>query len=168
MNAPAPTYTRYRVAAIQYEPTLGEKEKNVTGLLQLVEQAAKHDARLIVLPEMATTGYCWESRTEIAPYVEPIPGPTTDRFQQLAAQYDCYITISLAEVDPTTDVYYNSLALIGPYGLIGTYRKIHSYISEPRWARDGDLDMPVPAGAVLERIEQQFGKRLIPFQRIQH
>src|SRR6266516_61304 len=143
MSAPAPTYTRYRVAAIQYEPTLGEIEKNVTDLLHLVEEAAQHNARLIVLPEMATTGYCWESRTEIAPYVEPIPGPTTDRFQQLAAQYDCYITISLAEVDPTTDVYYNSLALIGPYGLIGTYRKIHSYISEPRWARDVDLDMPV-------------------------
>ena len=143
MSVPASTYTRYRVAAIQYEPTLGEKEKNVIDLLQLVEEAAQHNARLIVLPEMATTGYCWESRSEIAPFVEPIPGPTTERFQQLAAQYDCYITVSLAEVDPTTDVYYNSLALIGPHGLIGTYRKIHSYISEPRWARDGDLDMPV-------------------------
>src|SRR5436305_11042667 len=143
MSAPVPTYTRYRVAAIQYEPTLGEKEKNVTDLLHLVEEAAQHNARLIVLPEMATTGYCWESRTEIAPYVEPIPGPTTDRFQQLAAQYDCFIAIGLAEVDPATDVYYNSMALIGPHGLIGTYRKLHSYISEPRWARDGDLGIPV-------------------------
>ena len=41
MNAPAPTYTRYRVAAIQYEPSLGEKEKNVTDLLRLVEEAAQ-------------------------------------------------------------------------------------------------------------------------------
>ena len=143
MSTPAPTYTQYRVAAIQYEPMLGEKEKNISDLLSLVEEAAQHNARLIVLPEMGTTGYCWESRTEIAPYVEPIPGPTTDRFQQFAAQYDCYIAISLAEVDPATDVYYNSMALIGPQGLIGIYRKIHSYISEPRWARDGDLDMPV-------------------------
>src|SRR5215472_271968 len=103
MNAIAPTYTRYRVAAIQYEPTLGQKEKNVTDLLRLVEEAAKHNARLIVLPEMATTGYCWESRREIAPHVEPIPGPTTDRFQQLATQYDCFIAIGLAEVDPATD-----------------------------------------------------------------
>src|SRR6266480_2678319 len=143
MNTPAPMYTRYRVSAIQYEPTLGEKEKNIADLLHLVEEAAQQNARLIVLPEMATTGYCWESRTEITPYVEPIPGPTTDRFQQLAAQYDCYIAIGLAEADPATDVYYNSLALIGPQGLIGIYRKIHSYISEPRWARDGDLDTPV-------------------------
>ncbi len=143
MGTPASTFTRYRVAAIQYEPTLGEKEKNVTDLLRLVEEAAQHNTRLIVLPEMATTGYCWESRAEIAPYVEPIPGPTTDRFQQLATQYDCYIAVSLAEVDPATNVYYNCMALIGPQGLIGTYRKIHSYISEPRWARDGDLGMPV-------------------------
>src|SRR5437762_12332335 len=96
MNAPAPTYTRYRVAAIQYEPTHGEKEKNVTDLLHLVEEASQHNARLIVLPEMATTGYCWESRTEIAPYVEPIPVTTTDRIQQLPAQDDCYITNRLA------------------------------------------------------------------------
>jgi len=143
MDATATTFTRYRVAAIQFEPTLGEKEKNITDLLQLVEEAAQHNARLIVLPEMATTGYCWESRSEIAPFVEPIPGPTTDRFQRLAATYDCYIVVSLAEVDPATDVYYNSLALLGPDGVIGTYRKIHSYISEPRWARDGDLNMPV-------------------------
>ena len=73
MSVPASTYTRYRVAAIQYEPTLGEKEKNVIDLLQLVEEAAQHNARLIVLPEMATTGYCWESRSEIAPFVESIP-----------------------------------------------------------------------------------------------
>src|SRR5213075_3292744 len=143
MSTLSPPITRYRAAAIQYESTLGEKEKNISDLLRLVEEAALHQARLIVLPEMATTGYCWESRSEIAPFVEPIPGPTTDRFQQLAAQYDCFIAIGLAEVDPATDVYYNSMALIGPHGLIGTYRKIHSYISEPRWARDGDLGMPV-------------------------
>ncbi len=135
--------SRYRVAAIQYEPTLGEKEKNIADLLRLVEDAAQHQARLIVLPEIATTGYCWESRTEIAPHVEPIPGPTTDRFQQLAATYGCFIAVSLPEVDPATNVYYNSMALISPDGVMGTYRKIHSYISENRWARDGDVGMPV-------------------------
>src|SRR6266581_3699241 len=137
------SFTRYRVAAIQYEPILGEKERNVRDLLRLAEEAAQRGARLIVLPEMATTGYCWASRTEIAPHVEPIPGPTADRFQRLASTCDCYIALGLPEVDLTTNVYYNSLALIGPEGIIGTYRKIHSYISEPRWARDGDLGWPV-------------------------
>ena len=143
MHPSIPPLIRYKVAAIQYESTLGEKEKNVVDLLRFTEEAARHEARLIVLPEMATTGYCWESRPEIAPFVEPIPGPTTDRFQELAARYGCCIAISLPEVDPATNVYYNSMALISPEGVVGTYRKIHSYISEPRWARDGDLGMPV-------------------------
>src|SRR5579863_1180310 len=143
MSAAEPSVTQYRVAAIQYEPTLGEKEKNISDLLRLTREAAQHGARLIVHPELATTGYCWLSREEIAPHVEPIPGPTTERFRQLAAQYACYIATSLPEVDPSTNVYYNSMALIGPSGLTGVYRKIHSYISEPRWARDGDLDFPV-------------------------
>ena len=143
MSNLAPSDGKYRAAAIQFEPAFGEKEQNIVRLLRLVEEAIEHDARLIVLPEMATTGYCWASRSEIAPYVEPIPGPTTDRFQQLATRHDCYIAVSLPEVDPQTLVYYNSMALLGPEGFVGTYRKLHSYISEPRWARDGDLGMPV-------------------------
>ncbi len=143
MSAPEPSIAPYTVAAIQFDPVMGEKDTNLSRLLRLTQEAAQHGARLIVHPELATTGYCWLSREEIAPYVEPVPGPTTDRFAQVAAQYDCYIATSLPEVDPATNVYYNSLALIGPAGLIGVYRKIHSYISEPRWARDGDLGFPV-------------------------
>jgi predicted amidohydrolase len=139
LNLPSP----YRVASIQYNPIFGEKEKNVSKLSSLVEEAALQGARLIVLPEMATTGYCWVSREEIAPYVETIPGPTTQRFQALASAYHCYIALGLPEVDAHTNVYYNCLVLLGPDGLVGSYRKIHSYIAEPRWARDGDLGMPV-------------------------
>jgi predicted amidohydrolase len=142
-SIPATVFTTYRVAAIQFEPIPGKKEKNIDALLDLVEEAARHEARLIVLPEMATTGYCWETREEVAPYVEPIPGPTTQRFQELATRFDCFITVSLPEVDIRTNVYYNSAALIGPAGIVGTYRKVHSYISDPRWARDGDLGLPV-------------------------
>ncbi len=143
MSAQEPSIAPYKVAAIQFDPVLGEKDKNISHLLRLTEEAAQHGARLIVHPELATTGYCWLSREEVAPYVEPVPGPTTDRFAQLTAQYDCYIATSFPEVDPATKVYYNCMVLIGPEGLIGVYRKIHSYISEPRWARDGDLGFPV-------------------------
>src|SRR6476469_6326364 len=138
-----PQDTTYRVAAIQYEPTLGEKEKNIIDLLRLVEEAAIRGARLIVLPALATTGAGWLSSDEIAPYVEPIPGPTSERFQALAQRYDCYIALGMPEVDPATQLYYNSVALLGPAGVVGTYRKIHSNIVDPRWARDGDQGIPV-------------------------
>ncbi len=129
----------YSVAAIQYEPTLGEKEKNICDLLALVEDAAKRGARLIVLPELATTGCCWASREEITPYAEPIPGPTTLRFQHLASTYSCYIVVGLPEVDLDLQLFYNSAVLVGPEKVIGIYRKVHSSLTDPRWARDGDL-----------------------------
>ena len=139
-DAPPPPY---RVAAIQFEPTLFSKGANLEALLRLTREAATGGAKLIVIPEMATTAYCWATREEIASDVEPVPGPTTERFAKIAADHDCWIVVGLAEVDSETDVYYNSAVLIGPEGPVGLYRKTHAYISEPKWAKDGDLGLPV-------------------------
>ena len=92
-SAKMPECTKYKVAALTVDPKLGEVERNVSEQLALVEEAAKNGARLIATPEMSTTGYCWYNREEVAPYVEPIPGKTTDRFQAIAAKYDCYIVV---------------------------------------------------------------------------
>ena len=145
----------YRVAALQFEPRLFAKEANLAALLRLTEEAAAGGARLIVTPEMATTAYCWASREEIAAEVEPVPGPSTQRFGEIAARYGCWIVLGLAEVDPESGVFYNSAVLIGPDGPAGLYRKTHSYISEPKWAKDGDLGLPVfetPLGRIAMTI----------------
>ena len=135
--------SRYLAAAIQFEPELFAKERNIARLLELTEEAARAGARLIVHPEMATSGYCWANREEISPFVEPVPGPTTERFGELAARYGCYVVLSFPEVVPATGVFYNCAVLVGPEGVVGHYRKTHSYISEPKWAKDGDLGLPV-------------------------
>lgn len=132
------------VAAIQFEPEFAAKERNLRQLAVLVRDAARAGARLAVLPEMGTTGYCFRSRAEVAPLVEPVPGPTTAFFGQLAQEYGLYIAVGLPEVDPRTGAYYNTAALLGPDGqLAGKYRKTHSFVDETRWARDGDLGIPV-------------------------
>lgn len=131
------------VAAVQFEPTLNDKRGNVDRLLPLVTEAAEAGARVIVTPEMATTGYCWYDRREIADLVEPIPGPTTEVFGEIARQYGCYIVVGMPEVNSATGIYYNSAALVGPDGLVGSYRKTHSFVSETKWAKDGDLGLRV-------------------------
>ena len=128
----------FRAAAIQFEPTMFAKETNIEQLLALVEEAAQQGARLITTPEMATTGYCWHSREEIAPMVETVPGKSCARFTELAARYDCYIVLGMPEVDMENSLYYNSAVLIGPQGVIGCHRKSHPYISEPKWAAAGE------------------------------
>lgn len=135
---------RYTAAAVQFEPRFGDKEYNLSRLLHLTGEAAQAGARLIVLPEMATTGYGFRSRSEIAPFVEPVPGgPTVEAFAELAARFGVYVVVGLAEVEPVTGVFYNTAALVGPGGFVGKYRKLHSFLDETRWAKDGDLGMPV-------------------------
>ncbi|WP_418749809.1 nitrilase-related carbon-nitrogen hydrolase [Frisingicoccus sp.] len=142
-SAKKPEFMRYKVAALTVDVKLGEVERNVSEQLALVEEAAKNGAKLIATPEMSTTGYCWYNRAEVKPYVETIPGPTTDRFQAIAEKYDCYIIVGMPEVDPKTDIYYNSAAFIGPKGIVGVHRKNHQYIAEPKWSKEGDYDFQV-------------------------
>ncbi|MCQ0988698.1 nitrilase-related carbon-nitrogen hydrolase [Jiella marina] len=129
----------FQAAAVQFEPAMGDKERNIEALGRLVEEAADQGARLIVTPEMGTTGYCWYDRKEVAPFVEPVPGPTTARFAAIAKRRGVFIVIGMPEIDPATDLYYNSAVLIGPEGVVGVHRKTHPYISEPKWAASGDL-----------------------------
>jgi len=135
---------RVTVAAVQFEPRLGDKAYNLQALRDLTVRAAGAGARLVVLPEMATTGYCFCDRAEVAPLVEPIPdGPTVRAFAELAAELGLHIVVGMPEVEPATGAFYNAAVLIGPQGYIGKYRKTHSFIDETRWARDGDLGIPV-------------------------
>ena len=134
---------QYMVAAITCDPKLGQKEANIAEQCSLVEEAAQKGAKLIALPEMSTTGYCWYDRQEIAPFVEPVPGPTTDTFGAIARKYNCWIVVGMPEVDEKTDIYYNSSVLIGPDGIVGVHRKTHNYVCEGRWAKQGDVDHKV-------------------------
>ncbi|MBI2888209.1 MAG: hypothetical protein HYY02_13525 [Chloroflexi bacterium] len=143
VSSAQPNGYQYKVAAIQYDATMFHKEENIRDLLALTEEAARAGARLIVTPEMATVGYCWYNRQEIAPYVEPIPGPTTDAFAAIASRHGCYIVVGMAEVDPATDIYYNAIALVGPSGVVGKYRKTHCIPAEAKWAAEGNLPLPV-------------------------
>ncbi len=131
--------SKYKTAAVQFEPTMFEKERNIARITALVEEAASEGARLIVTPEMGTTGYCWQNREEVRPFVETIPGDTTAHFQEIAKRNDCYIVIGMPEVDQVTDLYYNTAVLIGPEGVVGKHRKSHPYIAEPKWAANGDV-----------------------------
>lgn len=117
------------VATVHFEPALGEVATNRARLLALDEDAAKTGAKVIVNTELATTGYAFFSRAEFGKVAEPIPGPTTTAFGKLAKQYSVYIAIGMAEADPATQQFYNSVALVGPDGtVVGTYRKRNTLV----------------------------------------
>jgi len=53
-----------KIACIQMEPVVGERERNVRRSLELLEEAAVAGARLVVLPELCNSGYMFRSRAE--------------------------------------------------------------------------------------------------------
>ena len=132
------------VALIHASISWKDKGKNVARLLTLNEEAARSGSKIIVNTELATTGYAFESRKEIAPLTETIPGPTTDAFGEVAEKYGCYICIGLPERDAGTGIFYNSAALIGPDGRVAaSYRKASPSFRENLWAAKGNLPVPV-------------------------
>lgn len=131
------------MAAVQFNPIHGKTEANRERMIRLITEAAAKGARLIVFPEMAISGYVWDDREEIAPYVETIPGPTTEALLPVTKSYGCYVVIGLPEVDTVTGAYYNSAVLLGPDGIVGTYQKTHLFAADPRWAREGNDGFPV-------------------------
>lgn len=133
-----------KIALIHASISWKNKDNNIARLLALNEEAAKNAARIIVNTELATTGYAFLSRREIAPFAESIPGPTTGAFGRIARQYGCYICIGMPERDPRTGIIYNSAALMGPKGdVVARYRKLSPAFRENLWAAKGNLPVPV-------------------------
>lgn len=131
-----------RVSCIQFEPQLGAVADNVARASDLVRAAAAEGGRLIVLPELASTGYVFESAAEAAALAETVPdGPTTRAWAALAAELGVHIVAGIAE--SAGDVLYNAAVIVGPEGYIGTYRKAHLWDQENVFFAKGDLGFPV-------------------------
>ena len=64
-----------KVAAVQMDVKILDREHNLGQILSRLEQAAQAGAKLVIFPECALTGYCFTSREEAAPVTEEVPGP---------------------------------------------------------------------------------------------
>ena len=126
-----------QVAVAQIDPQLGEKEQNLAICVARMEEAAALGAQLLVLPECAIPGYMFDSGEEAMPYAEEIPGPTTEALERESARLGLYVVCGLLERDG--DALRNAAVLVGPDGLIGTYRKTHlPFLGVDRFVVPGD------------------------------
>ncbi len=114
----------------------GELEENRAVLAYYAEEAAHRGARIILAPELAVSGYSFDSRSEVAPSVEALNGETFERLSPVARRHGVYICTGFAEKDPATDIFYNSALVLGPDGAIAAHHR--KVASERRWARPGE------------------------------
>ena len=91
-----------------------------------VREAAARGAQIICLQEMFNSHYfCTSQSCERFDIAQPIPGPVTDRMQELARELEVVIIVPIFERQ-AAGLYRNSAAVIDADGsLLGVYHKMH-------------------------------------------
>ena len=114
-----------KVALLQQSNT-GNREANIAKLSRNIAAASASGAELIVLQELHNGLYfCQTEDTTVFDQAEPIPGPSTEYFGQLAAAHGVVIVLSLFE-RRAAGLYHNTAVVIEKDGSIaGKYRKMH-------------------------------------------
>jgi len=123
------TSSHVKIASIQMNCVLQDKQKNMEKAIDLIYEACQKGAKLIVLPELFNTGYRVEDvDIEMA---ENIPGETTDRLEMIAKKEKVNIIGCILEKGEITGTVYDTAFIVGPDGLYKEkYRKIYLWDQE--------------------------------------
>lgn len=105
---------------------VADQQLNITRLASGIANLAEHGAQLIVLQELHNSLYfCQTENVKLFDLAEPIPGPSTNFYGELARQYGVVIVTSLFE-RRAAGLYHNTAVVIEKDGNIaGKYRKMH-------------------------------------------
>lgn len=134
-----------QVACLQFAPVLGEAEENLEVTVALIEEAVASGSELIVLPELALSGYGFRDREHAAELSEEIPsGRGVQAWRELARRHRVWLVGGLAE--EASDGVYDSSVLIDREGDVrSVYRKMHLWSRENLW-----FDPGKEVGAVVD------------------
>ncbi|MCX7984665.1 MAG: carbon-nitrogen hydrolase [Bacteroidetes bacterium] len=123
-------------------------ERNISKAIDGIITAARKGAHIVCLQELFSTLYfCVTEDYEPFRLAEPVPGPTTERLQAVAKEYNVVLIASLFE-KRAEGLYHNTAAVIDADGTYrGKYRKMHipddPSFYEKFYFIPGDLGFPV-------------------------
>ena len=114
-----------KVGLIQQANT-PDRRTNMLNLAESIAACAAHGAQLVVLQELHNTLYfCQTEDTRLFDLAEPIPGPSTGFYAELAATHGIVLVTSLFE-KRAPSLYHNTAVVFDRDGSIaGKYRKMH-------------------------------------------
>jgi predicted amidohydrolase len=141
--------SKTNIACAQIDCVLGEPKTNLGKIVSSIRSAAEQDARLVMFPECALTGYAYNSLDEAIPFAEPIDGPSSEALASVCRETGAYAVVGFIEAGDKQ--FYNAAMLVGPDGVVGGYRKVHlPFIGIDRFVTPGDRQFEV--------FELPFGK----------
>ena len=128
-----------RLGYFQFNPVFGEITHNTN---KIIRELRKAEADIIVLPELAFTGYYFKDADEVATLAEePSHSQTVKMLTALCREKDFYLVTGFAE--KAHEKVFNSALLVGPDGLLHVYRKLHLFNTEKSCFTPGDKPLEV-------------------------
>lgn len=145
-EAPPPAPRKVKLAAVHLRPGGKTPEANRRAFAGLIAQAAAQGVDLVVLPETLTY---YGAGLSFAAAAEPVPGPSTRFFGELARKHNLYLVAGLLE--RSGPLVYNVAVLLDPLGgVAGKFRKVTLPSSEVEGGVTPGREYPV--------FETRFGK----------
>jgi predicted amidohydrolase len=133
-----------RIACVQTDVAIGNVAVNLEQITRRIREAATQGAQLVIFPECALTGYCFESLAEAAPFAEPLDGPSAQAISAACRETGVHAVVGF--IERQSDRYYNAAMVVGPAGVAGSYRKVHlPFLGVDRFLAPGDRPFEVIA-----------------------
>lgn len=122
------TKEKLKIANVQFEMEENNKSANIRKMNYFINEARRQEADVVVFPEMCTLGYHFltqSSQEVILDIAEPLDGPLFEAMHARAEETGLVILYGMLESGD--DVAYNTYVVVGPEGLIHSYRKVHAF-----------------------------------------
>jgi predicted amidohydrolase len=139
--------SKFKVAGVQMDIHLADASRNLKAMQEKLREATSAGAQLTVFPECTTTGYCFESLNEAVEVAQPLMGENFQCVYQMCVELDTMVVFGFLEL--VEEGVYNTVAMVGPSGLIASYRKIHlPFLGVDRFTLPGDRPFTVVDTAI--------------------
>ncbi|GAA1936843.1 carbon-nitrogen hydrolase family protein [Microbacterium aoyamense] len=131
------------IAVGQFAPT-ADTAANLAIISELVAEASRRGAKLIVLPEYASW-FIDPFDESLAAHAQDVDGPFVQRLVALAGEHAIHVVAGLLERGDAGRVR-NAVVAVDGTGLLATYRKLHLYDAfgqrESDWVEPGEIAAP--------------------------
>jgi predicted amidohydrolase len=131
-----------RIACCQFSPDVDDPARGAAGARQAIAAAITDRAQIVVLPELANSGYVFRSIEEVQSAAVPADGDLLQGWANEAARGDALVIGGFCERGPDGRLF-NSVALLDGSGVLAVYRKLHLWAQERRWFAAGEQKAPV-------------------------
>ncbi|MEZ6095709.1 MAG: carbon-nitrogen hydrolase family protein [Pirellulaceae bacterium] len=126
-----------KIAGVQMDIQFASLSQNLETVLAKMEEAAQCEAKLIVFPECTLSGYCYSDASEALEHSIDLDDPAFTTLAKRCKDLGVHVVVGFLERDQTR--IHNSIACVGPEGVVSSYRKIHlPYLGVDRFTTPGN------------------------------